>query len=145
MDCSPPGSSVHGDSPGKSTGVGCHTLLQGILPTQGSNPGLLHCRRILYQAEPPGKPKNTGLGSLSLLQGIFPTQESNQGLQHCRQVLHHMSHIIFDRKKNQQFVSLCKLVLAFPRLICFHNFILVKSIVKFQNTAGILNEVELVS
>ena len=44
MDCSPPGSSVHGNSPGKNTGVGCHALLQGILPTQGSNPGLLHCR-----------------------------------------------------------------------------------------------------
>ena len=37
------------DSPGKSTGVGCHCLLQGILPTQESNPGLLHCRQILYQ------------------------------------------------------------------------------------------------
>ena len=44
MDCRPPGSSVHGDSPGKNTGVGCHALLQGIFPTQGSNPGLLHCR-----------------------------------------------------------------------------------------------------
>ena len=31
MDSSPPGSSVHGDSPGKNTGVGCHFLLQGIL------------------------------------------------------------------------------------------------------------------
>ena len=30
MDCSPPGSSVHGDSPGKNTGVGCHAFLQGI-------------------------------------------------------------------------------------------------------------------
>jgi len=40
MDCSPPGSSVHGDSPGKNTGVGCHALLQGIFPTQGLNPGL---------------------------------------------------------------------------------------------------------
>ena len=38
MDCSPPGSSVHGDSPGKNTGVGCHALLQGIFPTQGGNP-----------------------------------------------------------------------------------------------------------
>ena len=47
MDCSPPGSSVHGDSPGKNTGVGCHFLLQGIFFTQGSNLGLLHCRRIL--------------------------------------------------------------------------------------------------
>ena len=38
MDCSPPGSSVHGYSPGKKTGVGCHALLQWIFPTQGSNP-----------------------------------------------------------------------------------------------------------
>ena len=44
IDCSPPGSSVHGDSPGKNTGEGCHALLQGIFPTQG----LQHCRWILY-------------------------------------------------------------------------------------------------
>ena len=48
MDCSLPGSSVHGPSPGKHTGVGCHSLLQGIFPAQGSNLGLLHCRQILY-------------------------------------------------------------------------------------------------
>ena len=36
------------DSPGKSTGVGFHALLQGIFPTQGSNQGLPHCRGILY-------------------------------------------------------------------------------------------------
>ena len=36
------------DSPGKNTGVGCHALLQGIFPTQGSNPWLLHCRQTLY-------------------------------------------------------------------------------------------------
>ena len=48
MDCSPPGSSVHGDSPGKNTGVGYHSLLQGFVPIQGSNPGLLHRRQILY-------------------------------------------------------------------------------------------------
>ena len=35
MDYSPPGSSVHGDFPGKNTEVGCHALLQGIFPTQG--------------------------------------------------------------------------------------------------------------
>ena len=33
--------------PGKNTGVGCHFLLQGIFPTQGSNPGVLHCRQTL--------------------------------------------------------------------------------------------------
>ena len=41
MDCSTPSSSVHGDSPGKNTGVGCHVLLQGIFPTQESNQCLL--------------------------------------------------------------------------------------------------------
>ena len=49
MDCSPPGSSVHGDSPGKNTAVGCHVLLQGIFLTQGLNPGFPHCRWILYR------------------------------------------------------------------------------------------------
>ena len=49
MDCSPLGSSIREDSPDKKrTGVGCHALLQGIFPTQGLNPGLLHCRQILY-------------------------------------------------------------------------------------------------
>ena len=48
MDCSLPGSSSW-DSPGKNTGVGCHAPFQGIFPTQGSNPGLLHCRLILHR------------------------------------------------------------------------------------------------
>ena len=48
MDCGLPGTSGHGDSPGKNTGVGCHALLQEIFPTQGSKPVLLHCRKILY-------------------------------------------------------------------------------------------------
>ena len=48
VNCSPPGSSAHRDSPGKNAGVGCHALLQWIFPSQGSNPGLLHCTRILY-------------------------------------------------------------------------------------------------
>ena len=46
-DCSPPGFSVHGDSPGKNPGASCHALIQGIFLTQGSNPHLLHYRRIL--------------------------------------------------------------------------------------------------
>ena len=45
LDCSPPGSSVHGDSPGKNTGVGCHFLLQGIFAIQGSN---LHFLCLLH-------------------------------------------------------------------------------------------------
>ena len=56
MDCSPPDSSVHGDYPGKTTRVGCHALLQGIFPTQGLNPGVPHCRQILYQLSHQGSP-----------------------------------------------------------------------------------------
>ena len=47
-DCSPPGSSIYGNSPGKNPGMGYHAFLQGIFPTWGLNPGLLHCRWILF-------------------------------------------------------------------------------------------------
>ena len=57
MDHSPPGSTVHGDSPSKHTGMGCHTLLQGIFPTQGSDPGLPHCKWILYYPSHQGSPR----------------------------------------------------------------------------------------
>ena len=44
------------NSPGKDTGVGCHSLLREIFPTQGSKPGLLNCRQILYQLSLQGSP-----------------------------------------------------------------------------------------
>ena len=44
------------NSPGQNTGVGSRFLLQGIFPTQGSNPGLPHCRRMLYQLSHQGSP-----------------------------------------------------------------------------------------
>ena len=45
------------NSPGQNTGVGSLSLLQGIFPTQGSNPGLLHCRWILYPLSHRGSPR----------------------------------------------------------------------------------------
>ena len=57
VDCSQPGSSVHGDSPCKNTGVGRHFSLQGIFLTQGTNPGLQHCRQILYHLSHQGSPR----------------------------------------------------------------------------------------
>ena len=59
MNCSPPSSSVHGDSPGK-TWVGWHALLQGIFPSQGLNLHLLcplHWQAGSLPLAPPGKPK----------------------------------------------------------------------------------------
>ena len=79
------------NSPGQITGVGSLSLHQGIFPTQGSNPGLPHCRQILYQLSHQGSPRIL-VGSLSLLQGIVPTQESNQGLLHCRWILYQLNY-----------------------------------------------------
>ena len=44
------------NSPGQNTGVVCHFLLQGIFATQGSNPGLSHCRQMLYHLSHQGSP-----------------------------------------------------------------------------------------
>ena len=46
------------NSPGQNTGMGRLSLLQGIFPTQGLNPGLLHCGRILYQLSHKGSPSS---------------------------------------------------------------------------------------
>ena len=77
MDCSPPGFSVHGDSPGQNTGVGSHALLQGIFLTQGSNPGLLHCRQILYQPSCEGSPRPSLAWQTELLSSC------GAGASHC--------------------------------------------------------------
>ena len=55
--------------PGKNTGAGCHCLLQGIFPTQGLNPRLLHCRQILYH-------RVTREASLCLTQRTMSTEYS---------------------------------------------------------------------
>ena len=74
VDCSPPVSSVYGDSPGKNIGVGWHTLLH--------HPEIKPSSRTLQAdslpSEPPGKPKNTRVGSLSILQGIFSTRNQTR-------------------------------------------------------------------
>ena len=59
--CDPMVSSLHQAPPSmgfsrQEYGVGCHFLLQGIFPTQGSNPGLSHCRQTLYHLSHQGSP-----------------------------------------------------------------------------------------
>ena len=71
MDCSPPGSSVHGNSPGKNIGVGCHALLQGIFLAQGSNLSLMSPAlaggfftfSITWEASPPPRPAQSTLST----------------------------------------------------------------------------------
>ena len=57
LDRSLPGSSIHGDSSGKNTGLGCHFFLQGIFLNQGLNLGLLHYRQNLYHLGPQESPR----------------------------------------------------------------------------------------
>ena len=91
MDCSPPGSSVHGI-------LQARTLEWVAIPSSRgySQPKdrtwVSFIANRLFTAEPPGKPKNPGVGSDSLLQGIFPTQGSNLGLLHCGQTLYCLSY-----------------------------------------------------
>ena len=82
MDCSLSGSSVHGDSPGKNTGMGCHALLQGIFQTQESNRGLLHCRQTLYQLSYQGSPQNGG--SVQFSHSVMSDSLQPHELQHAR-------------------------------------------------------------
>ena len=79
------------NSPGQTTRVGSLSLLQGIFPAQGSNPGLLHCRRILYQLSHQESP-----GILEWVaypfSSIFPTQEWDRNLLHCKKILYQLSY-----------------------------------------------------
>ena len=72
MDCSPPGSSVHADSPGRNTRAGLPGPPPGDLPNPGIKPRSPTLQVDSLLSEPQGKLRNTGVGSLSFLQGIFP-------------------------------------------------------------------------
>ena len=72
MDCRPPGSSVCEDSLGKNTGMGCHAFIHGIFLTQGLNPGLPHCRQILYHLSHQGSPRK--------LEWVVPGELSYPGI-----------------------------------------------------------------
>ena len=71
MDCSPPGSSVHGDSLGKNTGEACMPSSRWSSQARDRTTSS-ELQAYSLVPEPPGKPKNTGVGSLLLLQGDVP-------------------------------------------------------------------------
>ena len=77
--CNPVDYIVHGILQARILEWVALSLLQRIFPTQGSNPGLPHCRQILHQLSHQGSPRMTGVGSLSFFQQIFQTQKSNPG------------------------------------------------------------------
>ena len=96
MDYSPPGFSVHGDSPGKNTGVGCHALLQGIFPTQGLNPNLLHCRHSL-PAKLPRKPTSINIHwQISVWMNVFISLGTYPGIYLAVESLGHVYLQVFN-------------------------------------------------
>ena len=66
------------NSPGQDTGVGSHSLLQGIFPTQGSNPGLPHCRQILSQLSHKGRPRTLNWIASPFSRGSSQTKDGTQ-------------------------------------------------------------------
>ena len=85
MDCSPPGSSVHGESPDRTTGVGCYAFLQGIFPTQIANLcllSLLHWQTGSLLLVPPGKPQSSSLPQPKCLWHIHSFIHSKTFLEH---------------------------------------------------------------
>ena len=110
IDCSPPGSSVHGIHQARI--LEWVSSSPGNLPDPGIEPRSPALQADSLPFEPPGKLKNTGVGSLSLLQGNFPTQELNRGLLQFRQILYQLS---CQRSKNTGTKSLQScLTLATP-------------------------------
>ena len=92
MDCSPPGSSVHGIFQARILEWVAMAFSRGILPTQGTNSGLLHSRQILYQLSHQGSPWILQWVCYPFSRGIFLTQESNWGLLQCRWILYPLSY-----------------------------------------------------
>ena len=78
---------------GQNTGVGSQSILQGIFPTQGSNPGLLHCRRILYHLSHQGSPRILEWGAYPFSSGSSrPRNEPGSPALHCRRILYQLSY-----------------------------------------------------
>ena len=80
------------NSSGQNTGVGSLSLLQGIFPTQGSNPGLPHCGRILYPLNHQGSPRILEWVAYPFSRGSSQPRNRNQGLLHCRRILYQLSY-----------------------------------------------------
>ena len=135
MDCSPPGSSVHGHSPGRNTGVGCHALLQGIFPTQGGNSCLLCLLHWQVGSLPLSHPGNPSLWqhqesspsltkshALSVIQFYLPNGKAKLR----RLILHFMGRLRFSLLyKKLGFYSITFYYQAIFRFTLWFSFIFI--------------------
>ena len=86
------------DFPGKSTGVGCHFLPQGIFLTQGSNPDLPHCRQTLYHLSYQGSPAHKGKARIKFLLLLKPSH-----------FLYFTKYLLCTRRSRNRFISTSRL------------------------------------
>ena len=113
------------NSPGHNTGVGSLSLLQWIFPTQGLNPALPYCRRILYQLSHKGSPRILEWVAYPFFSRSSRPRNQTGGLLHCRWILYQLSyegspnylnhnHVIFyNFSKLSQNNSICKNIYNF--------------------------------
>ena len=80
------------NSPGQDTGMGSLSLLQGIFPTQGLNPGLPLCRQILYQLSHKGSPRILEWVACPFSRESSRPRHPTRGLLRCRRILDQVSH-----------------------------------------------------
>ena len=94
------------NSPGKKTGAGCDSLLQGIFPTQGSNPDLPHCSQILYHLSHQGSP-------FRIRELIFTLQHSKSKCNIQFSIVHQSFFLIFRIRDLKNTLKSCgKLYIA---------------------------------
>ena len=80
------------NSPGQNTGMGSCSFLQGIFPTQGSNPGFLHCRQVLYLLSHKESPRILEWVAYPFSSGSSRWRNGNRILLHCRQIFYQLSY-----------------------------------------------------
>ena len=80
------------NSPGQNTGVDSLSIIQGFFPNQGSNPGLPHCGRILYQLSHKGSPRILEWVAYPFARASSLHGNLTGGLLHCRQILYQLSY-----------------------------------------------------
>ena len=80
------------NSPDQNPGVGSLSFLQGVFPTQGSNPGLPHDRQILYQLSHKGSPRILEWVAYPFSRRSSRPRDLTLVLPFCRQILHQLSH-----------------------------------------------------
>ena len=128
-----PGSSVPGDSPGKNTGMACHALLQGIFPTQGLNPGLPHCKQILYHLSHQRSSKRRGgrlnrEGIYVYIQLIYVVTQQKP-TQHCKAIFPQLKNK-FRKKRIFASIFMKDMGLSFTFLVL--------SLFPYQRDAGLI-------